>query len=274
MSRMLSYPLYITTMPMMTRTQSGAKKRVDYALLAKPPRAKTQRSRKPRPTKALTAAIKSVVQKQAEVKNVMRVLDNYVLYNGTIGTPDWVYPLPDVLPGTGETQRIGDRVKPKSLTVKLHVAFNSTIGGFQTIIGRIYVVKHKKFTSQAQLALNMPVDGQKLLLDGNGAVQPYDGTIENAQFGLNTDLWTNIRTVNFTLSKDNTAPVQGSAYRAFTIRIPCPQTLVYTDSTQTLPENFCPAMAIGFTSINGTTFDDNNTPVMAFAQSFFTYTDE
>lgn len=240
--------------------------------MVSPPKPKA--ARKPRPTKALTAAIQSVVRRQAEVKNVMRVLDNYSLFNGSITTPDWVYPLPDIVPGTAETQRIGDRVKPRSLIVKLHVAFNSLIGGFQTIMVRVHVVKHKKFTSQAQLALNMPVDGQKLLLDGNGAALPYDGTIQHTQYGLNTDLWTGIKTLNFTLSKDNTAPVQGSAFREFTIRIPCPKTLVYSDSTQTLPENFCPAMALGFTAINGSAGDPSATPVMAYSQSFLTYTDE
>lgn len=264
---------------MVTRLRSGAGRRVDYVSLAglkrrKAPVRRRRYAYKPKASAALKKVVTSIVRKQAETKNVMRVLDNYVLYNGSITTPDWVYPLPDVLPGTAETQRVGDRVKPKALIVKLHVSFNSQIGGFKTIMVRVHVVKHKKFTSQSQLALNMPVDGQKLLIDGNGAQLPYDGTIQHHQYAVNTDLWTPIKTLNFTLSKDAQAPAQGYPFREFTIRIPCPQTLVYTDSTQTLPENFCPAMALGFAYVDGSAGDPNVTPVMAYAQSFFTYTDE
>ena len=213
-------------MPMVTRLRSGAGRRVDYVSLAglkrrKVPARRRRWSGKPKASAALKKVVTSIVRKQAETKNVMRVLDNYTLYNSAITTPDWVYPVPDILPGTAETQRVGDKIKPKALIVKLHVAFNSQVGGYETIMVRVHVVKHKKFTSQSQLALNMPVDGQKLLVDGNGAQLPYDGTIQHSQYVVNTDLWTEIKTLNFTLSKDNTAPAQGirSASLLFVSRV-------------------------------------------------------
>lgn len=232
------------------------------------------RVRESAPSQTLTQMVKSIVKKQAEVKNVGKVLDNYGLHNNSITTGDWTFPLPPITQGTGETQRIGDRVMPKALVVKVHVAFNSQVGGIKSIMGRLHVVKHKKFTSQAELSTNLPVDGLKLLVDGDGSPAAYDGTIENTQYSLNTDLWTKVATRNFTMGKDNTASQTGYPFREFTIRIPCPAKLVYTDASQTLPENFCPAMAFGWTWADGTAPDPANQQVMVFAQSFFTYTDE
>lgn len=228
--------------------------------------------------KPSVSAVKKIVQgmitKNEETKNTVRLLENYVLHNSPILGNDWTYPLPPVTVGTGEDERIGDRLKPKALVVKLHVAVNSALAGvgFKPVKVRVHVVKHKKFTSQAQLALNMPVDGLLLLDEGDGNIGPYDGTIENSQYSLNTDLWTAVKTLNFTIAKDNTAPTTGSAFREFTIRIPCPKTLVYTAGAL-LPENFCPAMAVGYCYVDGSGPDIVNTPIMVYARSYFTYTD-
>ena len=119
----------------------------------------------------------------------------------------------------------------------------------------------------------MPVDGQKLLVDGNGAQLPYDGTIQHSQYVVNTDLWTPIKTLNFTLVR--IIPRLRRGIRSVSLRFASvSQTLVYTDSTQTLPENFCPAMALGWCAVDGSAGNPALTPVMAYSQSFFTYTDE
>jgi len=250
----------------MKKSSATAKAKRKYVRKARAPRVQ-------RVGKALTQAIKSVVTKQMETKNVAKICENYVLHNSPILGGDWTYPLPPVPQGVGENQRIGDRLKPKALIVKLHVSFNSVVGGFDTIMARVHILKHKKFTSEAQLALNMPTDGLLLLNDGNGNILSYDGTLIRSQYALNTDLWTSIKTLSFPMSKDNTAPVQGAVFREFTIRIPCPKVLTYASAVATTPENFCPAMAVGYTYTDGTAPDVAGTPIVVVSQSFFTYTD-
>jgi len=230
--------------------------------------------RKARVSKArLTKAVKAVVQSQLETKNVSKIVENLVTHNSTILTSDWVYPLPPINQGTAENERIGDRVRPKALIVKCHVSFGATTGGFPTIKCSLFTLKHKKYTSQSTLAANISTDGVLMLMDGDGNTAGYDGTLRASQYKVNTDLWTQISRKDFTLSKDAAAPTQGSCFREFTIRIPCPKTLVYTLDTDLLPQNFCPAMALGYTYVSGASPDTVNTPVVVFSQAFFTYTD-
>lgn len=253
--------------------------RVDYLKLAggtKVPavrRARRGRRAVVKPTKALSTVVRKLVQRNSETKNQVRMLSNYALYDFPITTADWLYPLPSLTQGTLENQRVGDSVRPKALIVKVHVAFNSQIGGFKTIKCRIHVVKHKKFTSQPTLLANMPSESAQLLSVGDGSLTSYDGTIENGQYQLNTDVWTSVKTLNFTLSKDASAPTQPAPFREFTIRIPCPKVLKY-ESGSIYPENFCPALALGACYVDGTgPAIAPTTPIMMFAQSYFTYTD-
>lgn len=225
----------------------------------------------PKPSAALTRVVKKIVRGEAETKNITALLENATAHNSPITAGDWTYPLPFIPQGVGENQRDGDRVRPKALIVKLHVSFPASVGGFPPIQARVHVVKHKKFTSQPQFAAHIATENLSLLDDGGGGTSPYDGTILASQYRVNTKLFTDVKTLNFTLSRDNSAPTTGSPFREYTIRIPCPKVLVY-EMGATLPENFCPAMAFGYTYANGAPPDTAPTPVV-WAKSFFTYTD-
>jgi len=222
---------------------------------------------------ALRKVVRDVVQGSLESKNASLIMNNQTLQNSTITPADWTYPLPSIGQGTLQYERVGDRARPKALIVKVNVSFTSTTGGFPTLKCSLFIVKHKKFTSQSTLAANLSTESPRLLMDGNGATAAYDGTIRASQYKLNTDIWTQVVRKDFTLSRDQTAPVQGNTYREFVIRIPCPKQLVYLNDTDLLPQNFCPAMALGYTYVNGTPPDTIGTPMQIFAQSFFTYTD-
>lgn len=219
------------------------------------------------------SVVKSVVQSAMEKKYTSTVIQSYVLHNSPISAGDVVYCLPPVSQGVDENQRIGDRIRPVSLIVKGLVSYNSQVGGVQALQVKAYFLNHKKYKSQATLSTNIATEINELLDDGSGNLVPYDGTIRRSMYKVNGDLWTPIKTYTFTLSKDNTSTKTGPCFRQFTLRIPCPKVLTYADAANTLPENFCPCLGIGYNYVNGTAPDTVATNIMAFAESFFTYTD-
>jgi len=224
-------------------------------------------------TPALRKAVKSIVASEMEVKKNVRLLENYVLHNSAITAADWVYPVPTLAQGSGEMNRQGDRIYPKALIVKVHVSFSSGTGGFPALNVRLHVVKHKKYTSEATLSANISTENGKLLDGGDGQTFAYDGTIASSQYPVNTEIWTPVKTINLPLSRDQTAPGgPGYNYKTYTIRIPCPKVLTYSLGA-TLPDNFCPAMALGWNYIDGSGPSVLLTPVMMYAQSYFTFTD-
>jgi len=95
--------------------------RKDYAKMA------GKKSRKPRvsrPTaQAVRAIAKSVIRKEAEDKFVSVAQDQS--FNSTITSPAECYPvMPAISIGTGDFQRIGDKVRGKYLYVKGHIQYN------------------------------------------------------------------------------------------------------------------------------------------------------
>jgi len=248
----------------------------------KPPSAPKKKYRKvkirvradPKPSSALKTMVKKLVASTEEVNRVNSLVDNgSALYNSPITVGDVKYLLPTMVQGDTAYQRHGDRVTPKSLVVKLHVSPPTSTGGFPTIQVRVHFLKHKKFTNRATLGGNLSTEIPKLLDNGSGSQVSYDGTILPSQYQLNTDIWTDIKTLNFTISKDNTSPTTGAPFREFMVRIPCPKHLTYQDATQTDPENFCPIMVCGYMYPDGTAPDTITPKLRVVAQSFLSYTD-
>jgi len=257
-----------------TRLATGSGKRVNYRKLAGMKKKAPRRPRVMKPSPALKSMVKSIVNSTEEVNRINSLVDNgSALYNSLISSGDVKYLLPTMVQGDTAYQRHGDRVTPKSLIVKLHVSPPTGSGGFPTIQVRIHFLKHKKFTNRATLGGNASTEVPKLLDNGSGTQLPYDGTILASQYQLNTDIWTDIKTLNFTISKDNVSPTTGAPFREFTVRIPCPKHLTYQDATAQDPENFCPIMLCGYMFPDGTAPDTVVPKLRVVSQSFFTYTD-
>lgn len=160
------------------RTLSGKKKgRVIRVKVAKEPR----RIRARVPTEAAIAkVVRKVNKRDSETKQVTRVMENYTLHNSGITAPDWTYPVPPVIYGSAAQNRIGDRIRPKALIVKLHVALNSAVEAPQKPLHvRVMFAKHKKFTSELSLVPQMPVETGQLLDQGMGLM-----TLMTARFKI------------------------------------------------------------------------------------------
>nr|WPR18634.1 MAG: capsid protein [Chemarfal virus 264] len=111
---------------------------------------------------------------------------SYVNQNATItsNTTDILRLIPQVVQGTGDNQRIGERISPKSLIVKgaCTVLANNMqpLPGFKSdMVVVIYVLQHVTLKSYA--ALTASNDFTQLLRTGENTTAAFQGTIRDAQ---------------------------------------------------------------------------------------------
>lgn len=114
---------------------------------------------------------------------------NYIIQNSTItsNTTDILRLLPYVVQGTGDNQRIGERISPKSLIVQGTVMMNiantqrvaGNVGVFTDIYVVIYVLQH--VTAKSYTALGTSNDFTQLLRDGEGTTKPFMGHVWDSQ---------------------------------------------------------------------------------------------
>jgi len=178
------------------------------------PRAK----RTAKPTKALTQAITKVVRRQAETKMVSwyngPVPSNgtyaqaaYVIQNPQIATnaSDILRLIPRVFPGTGDNQRIGEKITPVSLnlqgTVMVNIPNISPPGAVAGVTTDIYVVIYilQHVTLKSYAALQASNDFTQLLRTGEYPVPP--ATAPPATVGFTGHVW------------DSQMPVEDAYYR-------------------------------------------------------------
>jgi len=117
---------------------------------------------------------------------------NYILQNPQIAsnTTDILRLIPYVVQGTGDNQRIGERISPKSLivqgTVMMNIANTPRVAGNIGVTTDIYVVmyvlQHVTLKSYTSLA---PTSGgndfTQLLRDGEGTTKGFTGHVWDAQ---------------------------------------------------------------------------------------------
>ena len=114
---------------------------------------------------------------------------NYILQNPQIATnsTDILRLIPYVAQGTGDNQRIGERISPKSLVVQGTVMMNIAntlpvsinIGIPTDIYVVIYVLQH--VTLKSYTALQASNDFTQLLRDGEGTTKQFSGTVWDSQ---------------------------------------------------------------------------------------------
>jgi len=242
----------------MTRTRSGAVKRVNYRSLAG---LKSTRTRKPRLSKPMATAVKkiakSVVSRQAETKFISLRQD--LGFNSTITGPAECYALmPSITQGTDDYQRIGDRISGRTLYIKGHINYNAA---FLDTVGvnnyvppstvRVMILSQKNIKSNNQLGL---VDTANLLKDNvaTGAGRSYSGSMTDNLAPINKDLFKvhldkKIKMNCVYQQSDGTGSSgwvgQKTAY--FRCAIKLPKTLFYDTTNGDVPNNFAPFFCLG-----------------------------
>lgn len=261
-------------MAMMTRLRSGAGKRTNYRKLAG---MKTRKPRISKPAaKAVRAIAKAVVKRENEDKFVSS--QGSVLFNSSISSSSECYPvIPQITEGTGDFQRIGDKVRGKYLYVKGYVQLdqnylNSSSGSayIPPFTTRLMILSQKNIKVGGDVSSR--ADVAHLLKDnvGTGTARPYNGGVLDNLAPINKDLfrvhldkkmrfsW--VQRGDLSNAGDTGYGVGQERTKYFTCRIKLPATMTFDDGNLNWPNNVAPFLCFGAVYDDGTSASFVATP--------------
>lgn len=253
--------------------------RAKYGKKSRRPAKKTGAKKLSKPLrKAMTQVAKKVVARAGENKIIGVLPEQDVLHNSAIGSADCEPVVMEIAQGTDSRSRVGDRITPKTLTVKGVLSLNqsSVSADVQDIYARVLILSQKDIKSGASI-LSGAVDANELLKAGfgGGAVAvPFSGNTSEIMYPINTDLFRVYmdRVIKFTLidvAEGNDANPHYSARWSYTFtKKNLPVALTFDDGNGNWPNNFAPFVAIGYAYSDGTGPDSVSTKLISnvFAQ--------
>ena len=221
-------------------------------------------------TKIFKKKVMAVIKSEAEDKAMVINPDPYLINPSLALASDLKAIVPQLTLGTSNNQRIGDRVRGKSLIIRGHLELNSGVNvqnsdGPTRVVVRLMVLSDRVNSEYASPITNPPVGFLSQLIDYGTGQNIIDGMIGGA---------TNLRSMYLPINRDaaivhydklvylnaprvynNTAlQLTGFDYentiKMFKIKIPCNKQLKYTDSTN-YPKNFAPYICATFFQMNG-----------------------
>lgn len=228
------------------------------------PRKKTA---KPKVSRPLRAAIKAVAKSQMETKySGEEVWANQLVQAGASVPANLNRMLPQVAVGTGDNQRVGDRIEPVRAVTRWTVHFQNGVStNFEDLQYNLLVLAVKGAKNGATVGAT-PIN--TLLRNGAGGnLDPTVGAFTQAQFieninhlPVNTDQFTVLKHFKHRFAKgsyDITGVPGVNASTQTSIQAPCvtftyswkPPTLDYNNTVDTLPTNHYPVF-IHWVSVN------------------------
>lgn len=229
--------------------------------------------------------VKRLINRSEETKQVSRAVCNKILFNAGITSSTEVY---DVLPvmqqGTGNFQRIADKVSAKSLIVRGTVSINFNESRALTPEVHVFIVSHKSKKSYDSLNAGSSAGRQqivdKLIDAGNGNDIRFDGEVYPSLLPLNRKLLhvhshkvLKLASSHGALANEHTSD-DTIRFKRFSIKLKCPKVLTYDASISTdNPVNFAPVMMIGYVYPDGTYSEVITTPILATVSSTLYYDD-
>lgn len=226
--------------------------------------------------KAVRSIAKAVVRRETEDKFVSS--EGSVLFNNTISSSSECYPvIPQITVGTGDYQRIGDKVRGKYLYVKgylqLDQNFLSLSSGSAYIppfTGRVMILSQKNIKVGGDVSSR--ADVAHLLKDNvaTGTARPYNAGILDNLAPINKDLF-NVhmdRKIKFSwinrgdlsVSGDTGFGVGQERTKYFSCRIKLPATMTFDDGNINWPNNCAPFLCFGAVCDDGTSPYSVSTP--------------
>lgn len=244
---------------------------------------------KPVVKQAMTNIAKRVFAHNTENKMIGWEVEKDVQHNSAISGADCeplVQQIVQIDSATGNTaqQRMGDRVKPKSLTVKGVLSLQPTTSTTcQPVYVRVVIAAQKSIkVGSAVLAGN--VDTNRLLKPGFAGVGtdqvPFAGNTAELNYPINKDLFRVYMDRVFQIGSG--IPGSGgypeSPYPDYCKRWSytfkqMPTALTWDEGNGDWPNNFAPFVAIGYAYSDGTSPDVITTRIISNTTSFFTYED-
>jgi len=223
--------------------------------------------------KMVKAVVKKVLDSQVEDKYQTRLLQT----SGFPRTFDAgilsVYPLmPAINQGTQSNARVGDRIRPKRMRVDFCVAANYDISSSLITNVRLMVLNDKAIRSTPDLATvagtqpGTPISTQ--LLQYASTLAGFTATPTDDTARINYERYSVIKDVHLEVIKGfgvgpsvTTTPslegnqvfVAGQTVHKFSVVIPTPVVLKYSEQTDLYPTNFAPFFVLGYTDPCGIT---------------------
>lgn len=266
---------------MTTRLRSGAGARKNYRKMAG---LKTRATKKVATlTKPVARAVQRIVSRNLETKYITTGVENAVFHNSAIGPADQYRVLPNIAAGVSEFQRVGDRIRPKSLTVKGQVSMYTPTPNNKPIMVRILILQLKaaRYWPNAVNVWNSGASNVLLKINDDVTAAeniPYNGDYNSNFLPVNREAFDVLgeRFIKLDGHKDGSVEsvTPGALARTFNIPIKkCPKVLKYTGQAAVAPENFAPFMAVGYAYMDGTGADTISTNIVVSAQSHLYFTD-
>lgn len=236
--------------------------------------------------RTIASVAKRVVSRRAETKYVSANILDATQFNSTVTSTADCYPvLPPVGIGGSDYQRIGSRIRPKSLVLMVKIQYvgpqiDNTVEQLWPATCRLMVLENKIHHRSTEAKANF--NYTQLLDDrvGGSAPRPYLGGQLDNFAPINTDLYKVLFDGKVTFNWDyygNMATAGAAAgnnpTRYAVIKIKCPQVLDYNDDLNEAT-NFAPFMLFGYTYDNGEGPDTLDRKFILSAQSRLYFTDE
>lgn len=225
--------------------------------------------------------VKRQISRTLENKSVGFVVENAVLHNSPITSADCEPLVGEIAQGTDQFNRVGDRIKPKSLVVRGTIALNgSSITGGYTQVPlrvRVMILAQKDLKVGAQV-LAGGIDTNHLLEPNIAAANETDfsGATINALYPVNKDLFTVYYDKTFTLCGPEPEGVE--AINRFTASWSyrfkrLPSSLHFDNGNGDWANNFAPFLAVGYSYPDGSSPDTLTRRLVSTAYARMEYED-
>lgn len=240
--------------------------------------------------KAMTAIAKQVVARNNENKMIGWKVEGNVQHNSPIGAADCRALVGEITQidsttGNTSTQRMGDRITPKSLVVKGCVSLQPSTSTTSVPITVRIIVASQKSIKVGSAVNGGTVDTNRLLKPGFAGVgadqQPFNGNTPELEYPINKDLYRVYYDKTFKIGSgipgtpgvyaENPYP---DYFKRWSYRFKqLPANLTWDEGNGDWANNFAPFVAIGYAYPDGTSPDVVTTRVISNTTSFLTFED-
>ena len=225
----------------------------------------------------MRAVAKKVIDSQLEDKYVAYTMvpappgtPGYpISFNASITTGSELYPLlPPLLNGVSSYQRVGDRIRPKRLTVDVILSANGGLTSSQLNMVRLFLISDKSYGNWDDVRTNTPITTE--LLNSGSGTQGFTGIPASLMMPVNAEKYKvyhdkviqvragSGQTPNGTNAYVGTQTFVGTQ-QAWKLRftIPTPAVLKYSGFNADYPSNFAPFICLGYIQPDGNASPDN-----------------
>lgn len=206
--------------------------------------------RVPKATPGLTKLVKNIVKAQEETKFAKEDVIPYVAFNSGISSTADIYRIiPSVVLGNTQSTRVGEKITPTKLTLKIMLGFSDRDAQARDITAHVFVLRSKAVKCD-RLKAQIPIGD--LMNGGNTNSVQFDGTYPRAHLPVELQNFTVLNHKTILLQKVNQTPgfvasQNSNTHRHLSINVKC-GALKYDDSLDTnYPGNDYPFVCIGYT---------------------------